>query len=144
MMPPPQFLPGGSEFHHVGVACKSLESEQGIMRGLGYKPVGEPFTDPRQGVTGVFLEGLGPRLELLAPLPDSDVLDPWLRSNAKLYHLAYLVQEMDRALWSAGSAGARQVSRAVPAVAFGDRRIAFLMLPDLLLVEFIEASPASE
>ena len=61
-------LPDGSRFHHIGLACRELEAELAGVSVLGYEPVGVPFTDPQQGITGVFVEGVGPRLELLAPL----------------------------------------------------------------------------
>jgi methylmalonyl-CoA/ethylmalonyl-CoA epimerase len=109
------------------------------MTALGYQPVGETFTDPRQGVTGLFLEGSGPRLELLAPLQGSTVLDPWLAVNAKLYHLAYEVPALGQAAAAAKAAGARQVSRPEPAVAFDGRPISFFMLRNRLLIELIEA-----
>jgi methylmalonyl-CoA/ethylmalonyl-CoA epimerase len=135
------FLPPTSRFHHVGVACTDLEAEKAGVRALGYESVGGPFTDRRQGVTGLFLEGIGPRLELLAPLEGSDVLDPWLRSKAKMYHLAYEVDDLADAIGDAKKVGARPLSPPVPAVAFEDRQICFLMLRSMLLVELIEAPP---
>jgi methylmalonyl-CoA/ethylmalonyl-CoA epimerase len=132
-------LQASSRFHHVGVACRDLEREQDGLRALGYVPVGKQFTDSRQGVVGVFLEGPGPRLELLAPFESSGVLDPWLRGRARMYHLAYEVSKLNEAISAARDAGARQMSAPTPAVAFGDRHICFVMLRNLLLVELIEA-----
>lgn len=129
----------GSRFHHVGVACRDLEQEQNELGALGYMPAGKPFTDPRQGVVGVFLEGPGPRLELLAPFESSKVLDPWLRARTKMYHLAYEVSRLNEAISEACDAGARQMSTPTPALAFGNRHICFVMLRNRLLVELIEA-----
>jgi methylmalonyl-CoA/ethylmalonyl-CoA epimerase len=131
-------LPDGSRFHHIGVACRDLADEQAGMRALGYEPVGAPFTDPRQGISGVFVEGTGPRLELLAPLEGSAVLDPWLRGGSRMYHLAYEVADLDGAVAAAVADGARLVSGPVAAVAFQQRRISFLMLQVRLLTELIE------
>jgi methylmalonyl-CoA/ethylmalonyl-CoA epimerase len=61
------------EFHHIGVACKDIESETKISMNLGYEIEGEDFIDPVQGVSGRFLVGGGPRLELLAPLTEKGV-----------------------------------------------------------------------
>jgi methylmalonyl-CoA/ethylmalonyl-CoA epimerase len=131
-------VPEGSRFHHVGVACRELDGELAGMRALAYEPVGAPFVDPQQGITGVFVEGLGPRLELLAPLEGSAVLDPWLRGGSRMYHLAYEVADLDAAVTSAEAEGARLVSEPVPSVAFDQRRICFLMLRVRLLTELIE------
>jgi methylmalonyl-CoA/ethylmalonyl-CoA epimerase len=124
-------------FHHVGYACRDLGAELAGLAPLGYAQVGDRFTDPVQGVSGLFCEGGGPRLELLAPLEGSDVLDPWLRGPAKLYHLAYEVPDVDGASAAMTADGARMVRAPVPAVAFDGRLITFLMLPSRLLVELI-------
>jgi methylmalonyl-CoA/ethylmalonyl-CoA epimerase len=131
-------LPPGAEFHHVGLACRDLERERDAFADLGYVSSGERFTDARQGVVGLFLEGLGPRIELLTPLGSSKVLDPWLSGRAKMYHLGYEVPDLAEALNAAAARGARQVSGPTPAVAFGERKICFVMLRNLFLVEFIE------
>ena len=65
----------------------------------------------------MFVEGLGPRLELLAPLEGSTVLDPWLRGGSRMYHLAYEVADLDAAVAAAearrrsAGLGARSVGR---------------------------------
>jgi methylmalonyl-CoA/ethylmalonyl-CoA epimerase len=130
-------LPPGASFHHVGYACRDLDAELAGFQALGYAAVGDPFTDPAQGVTGLFCEGGGPRIELLAPLQGSDVLDPWLRGPARMYHLAYEVPDVQVALEAMTAGGARIVRPPVPAVAFDGRHITFLMLPNRLLVELI-------
>jgi methylmalonyl-CoA/ethylmalonyl-CoA epimerase len=128
-------------FHHVGYACRDLEAELGPLAALGYAVVGERFEDPVQGVAGLFCEGGGPRLELLAPLPGSEVLDPWLRGPARMYHLAYEVGDVGGASAAMTLDGGRIVRPPVPAVAFDGRPIAFLMLPNRLLVELIGSAP---
>jgi methylmalonyl-CoA/ethylmalonyl-CoA epimerase len=132
-------LEADARFHHVGIACRDLRREQDGLEPLGYAPVGERFSDPRQGITGLFLEGPGPRLELLAALEGSDTLDPWLAGRAKMYHLAYEVPDLAAAIDAASGAGCRIISGPTPAVAFGERGICFVMLRTLFLVEFIEA-----
>jgi len=139
----PTILPPGARFHHIGVACRDLVRELDGLRGLGYEPSGPQFSDPRQGVLGVFLEGPGPRLELLAPSGESRVLEPWLSGNAKMYHLAYEVPQLRAALGAVSAAGARLVSRPVPAVAFDEREICFVMLRSIFLVELIQDARSS-
>jgi methylmalonyl-CoA/ethylmalonyl-CoA epimerase len=122
----------------VGVACRSLEEGEAGLRALGYEPAGAQFTDTQLGVKGLFAEGPGPRLELLAPLEGSTVLDPWLQRGSRMYHLAYEVDNLDTAVSAAVQADARQITAPTPAVAFGGRRICFFMLGIRLLVELIE------
>ena len=112
------------------------------MTVLGCRAEKADFTDPIQGVRGRFLIGPGPRLELLAAIPGRDTLDPWLKARVKLYHLAYEVDSIHEAIAHLVARRARHVSGPVPAVAFDGRSIAFLMLPNLLLIELIEAPKA--
>ncbi|HET9669902.1 MAG TPA: VOC family protein [Casimicrobiaceae bacterium] len=128
----------GLAFHHVGVACTAIAAEERFFAMLGYRPEGEIFDDPVQGIRGRFLAGQSPRVELLEPLGGTKgVLAPWLAQGVKLYHLAYLVPQLAPAIDSMRAQRAKLVVAPVPAVAFGGREIAFLMLPNRLLVELI-------
>jgi methylmalonyl-CoA/ethylmalonyl-CoA epimerase len=129
----------GLEFHHMGVACRDLDREAAPYAQLGYGAEGDDFQDPIQGIRGRFLVGGGPRLELVAPLgSEAGVLAGVLAKGIKLYHLAYTCLDLDQALAQAALGRAKLVVSPVPAVAFGGRRIAFVMLPNMMLVEFIE------
>jgi len=127
----------GLVFHHVGVACRNLDAEERVYTGLGYLRDGADFEDPMQGIGGRFLTGGGPRLELLVELPGSGVLTPWLRKGIRLYHLAWEAEDLARDSARLVQARAKVVVEPVPAVAFGGRRITFLMLPNLQLIELI-------
>lgn len=130
----------GLRFHHVGVACRDLDREQAGYALLGYRPEADDFTDPVQGVRGRFLVAPGqPRVELLVNLEGSTTLDPWLRGPARTYQQAYETDAFDDAVAQFRAAGARVVSPPVPAVAFGGRRICFVMLRTMTLVEVVEA-----
>ena len=130
----------GLAFHHVGLACADIEAEAARLAPLGYAMEAEAFVDPRQGVRGVFLAGQAPRLELLEPLPgrEDGVLAPWLAASIKLYHLAYETPDLAGKIAQLRASRAKVVVEPVPAVAFGGRHIAFLLLPNRLLIELIE------
>lgn len=131
-------LPPGSAFHHLGYACAALAKERAQLEQMGYRLEGEVFADPTQGVAGLFLTGPGPRVELLENLSGSTTLTPWLDKGVKVYHFAYQVPDMAEALaWSRGQRAVTTV-HPVPAVAFGGRRIAFVMLRNGFMLEFVE------
>lgn len=132
-------LPAGFEFHHLGYACTSIAKERQHFAAIGFVQEGADFVDPVQGVSGCFLVGPGPRVELLENLPGACTLTPWLDAGIKLYHFAYLVADMNQALDWARHQRARITVQPVPAVAFGMRHIAFVMCRNGLLLEFIEA-----
>lgn len=124
-------------FHHVGVACRDLDAEMGPLLGMGYRIEGDDIVDAAQGVRARFLSGQSPRLELLVALPGSRVLDPWLKSAARFYHLGYETSSIQQAISTLLDRGAILAAEPVPAVAFPGRRVAFLMLPTMLLIELI-------
>lgn len=134
----PGSLPEGFQFHHLGYACADLAKDRAQFERLGYAIEGEPFEDPIQGVAGLFLAGAGPRIELLENLPGSTTLKPWLAQGTRIYHFAYLVADMAAALAWSRSQRAVTTVQPVPAVAFGGRRIAFVMLRTGFMLEFIE------
>ena len=125
------------QFHHVGVVSINIARETEQLAVLGYRPEGAEFVDPLQGVRGLFLGGQSPCLELLSPLATQGVLEPWIKSNIKLYHLAYQTPDLSQAISELRRCGAKLVVDPVPAVAFSGRQIAFVMLPNMLLVELI-------
>src|SRR4051812_19637578 len=129
-------------FHHIGVACRDLDSEAETYALLGYSPEGDDFVDERQGIRGRFVTGPGPRLELLVALPGSAVLEPWLRKGVKYYHQAFLVDDLGSGLEHLCTQGGKVVVEPVPAVAFDGREISFVMLRNLTLVELVQAPRA--
>lgn len=130
---------GGLAFHHVGVACDDIDTEAKTLGLAGYTPEGERFIDARQGVEGMFLGGQSPRLELLQPITgiENGVLAPWLRAGHKMYHLAYETSDLAHAISRLRDQRAKLVVEPVPAVAFDGRCIAFVMLPNRMLIELI-------
>ena len=134
------FLGPGVVLHHLGVACRNVAADSAGLERLGFVREGEDFDDRRQGIKGRFLVGPGVRFELLEDLPGSNTLAPWLASRVRIYHQAYLVDDLDSSLARLLAAGARITRPPLPAVAFGGRRVAFAMLPELMLIELVESS----
>src|SRR4051812_31675080 len=129
---------GDLEFHHIGIACRTLEIERGDHELLGYQPEGELFEDPKQRIRGLFMT-LGPmRVELLEPLGPGSPLDGYLKRGIKIYHQCFSCVDISRSIEELVARGARVVSTPQPAVAFGNRPIAFLLLPSQMLVELVE------
>jgi methylmalonyl-CoA/ethylmalonyl-CoA epimerase len=133
--PPP--LPGLS-FHHVGLACQDLDTEAAAHAALGFVPEGTVFEDPHQRIRGWF-HTLGPfRVELLEPLDDASPVQDWLRRGVRLYHVCYETDDLGTALERLRAGGHRTVSAPAPAVAFGGRPVAFVMLRTRGLIELLQ------
>jgi methylmalonyl-CoA/ethylmalonyl-CoA epimerase len=131
-------------FHHLGLACRSVEAELRNWLALGYQVEGERFEDARQKIRGLFIVGCGPRLELLEPAGADSPLDGFIARGVKLYHQAFEAAVFEPALESLTERGGKLLAEPAPAVAFQGRRIAFVMLPGLNLIEIIEAESECE
>lgn len=130
-------------FHHLGFACKDIDVEKNKFLMMGYSQEGCFFEDAHQGVKGCFLvsgNGSGsPRIELLENLPGSTRLNPWLDNGSPLYHMAYVVEDIDLAIeWARNNKG-KVVSAPYPAVAFDMKSVCFVVFRGGFMIEFIEA-----
>lgn len=129
---------GDMAFHHIGVATRSIEKELPVYLLMGYEKEGEAFEDPAQGIRGLFITAKDqPRLELLENLPDSHTLDKPLESGQKFYHTAYYVDDIEAALKMCQNNRAKIISPLKESVYFG-KRICFLMLPNMQMIELLE------
>jgi methylmalonyl-CoA/ethylmalonyl-CoA epimerase len=123
--------------HHVGIATPTLARLGRRLEAVGFEPELE-FTDPAQGVTGLFTTVGDLRIELLAPLDNDPTLAPWLTHGNRMYQVAVEVADLEAEIESVVEAGGRLVRPPLPAVAFDGRRVAFLMVGAGFLVELIE------
>lgn len=130
------------KLHHVGIVVDDIES--GIQRYkalFGFVPVTEVADDPIQKVSVVLLsnpEADGVPIELIAPLTDDSPVSNILKGNVRLYHLCFLVENIEEALKNFRSNGAIIISGPVPAELFEGKRIAFVYTPDKYVVELLE------
>lgn len=131
-------LVGKFDFHHIGVATKSIEKELPSYSMLGYSLESAIFEDSQQGIRGLFLTAKNqPRLELLENLAESTTLDLYLKNNTKMYHSAYTVDHIEKAISVLTNCRAKIMSPLKESVYFG-KRICFLILPNMQLIELIE------
>ena len=130
------------KIHHIGIVTEDIES--GIQRYkamFGFIPVTEVIEDPVQKVSVVLLSGPevdSVPVELIAPLADDSPVSKILKGNVRLYHLCFLVEDIEEALRNFRSHGAIIISRPVPAKLFEGKRIAFVYTPDKYVVELLE------
>lgn len=128
--------------HHVGIVVKDLTGYgEAYKTFLGLSQASAIFEDPIQKVRLQFWKDTdGHLLELIEPAaPDSPVRKA-IEKGGGLNHLCYEVDDMDQEVRTAVERGAVLAGAIVPAVAFGGRRVAFLFLPKLNLIEFVEAA----
>jgi len=130
------------KLHHVGIVVDDIES--GIQRYkalFGFNPVTEVVDDPIQKVSVVLLSGPEAEsvpVELIAPLSDDSPVSKILKGKTRLYHLCFLVENIEEALRNFRSHGAIIISGPVSAELYEGKRIAFVYTPDKYVVELLE------
>lgn len=128
--------------HHVGFVVASIEAAMpGFVRSLEASWDGAIFADPLQKVRVAFLvtREREPQIELVEPHGDEAPVLHFLREKGGgLHHMCYEVDNLDEELPRLKSRGLHIAKRPHPAVAFGGRRIAWVLTPERLLIELLE------
>lgn len=126
---------------HVGIVVGSLEGAAAYYAShFGLREVGGRIVDPLQDVELQFLEDdAGARLELICPLSADSPSARALKTGGGLNHICYRVADLDASVKTLVAHDAKLVREALPAVAFGGRRVAFLYTRQRELIEFVEA-----
>lgn len=133
--------------HHIGVAVPVLDEAIRTYRDLfGYALQSGPYDDPIQRVAVCFLEkaaGGECLIELIAPLAGDSPIKGVLAKGGGAYHICFETPDIEKSLADMVEKRCIVVSRPVPAVAFGQRRIAWLYTAGRQLVELVEAENGS-
>lgn len=133
--------------HHVGVVVKDIQAAAPeYVADFGYEIASEVIHDPTQTAFVQFLRLPGDTtyLELVAPDgPDSKLANA-LKKRLTLNHVAYAVDDIEGACRVLRDRGAFLIRPPVGAVAFGGRRIAWLLGQDQVLVELVERGAEGE
>jgi methylmalonyl-CoA/ethylmalonyl-CoA epimerase len=131
----------GLHLHHVGVVVSAIEDTAGLYeRALGARRCGTAIHDPLQRVRLLFVElPDGSLVELIEPASDDSPVQSALAKGGGTHHLCFEVEdleaEMSRLRPVCIPTGAPK-----PAVAFGGRRVVFLLLGRHMLIELLEAA----
>lgn len=135
-------------FHHVGFVVTTLEeSAPDFAKILSASWTGDIFLDPLQRVRVTFLQvAVGQAMiELVEPIGAGSPVQRFLSTKGGgLHHLCYEVNDIKYELKRARLCGGVIVSRPKPAVAFGGRRIAWVLSSSGLLVELLERSGSED
>lgn len=129
--------------HHIGVVVRSVK-ESGALYSeqLGMRALGPAVHDPLQRVIVQFwaLDGNSTPIELIEPAGDDSPVASLLSKGGGLAHLCYEVDNLEGALNEVRQKGGIVISGPVPATAFHERRIAFVLLRGIGVTEFVEKS----
>jgi methylmalonyl-CoA/ethylmalonyl-CoA epimerase len=127
--------------HHVGFVVGDINaSMHAFVASLGAQWDGSVFRDEFQKVSVAFLvtAATDAQIELVEPAGTDSPVAKFLEKGGGLHHVCYEVKDLETALVDFRSRRALIVKRPLPAVAFGGRRIAWVLTAERLLVELLE------
>ncbi len=132
-----------SRLHHVGFVVRNIEGEiEGFAKSILASWDRKIYHDPLQKVRITFLQALNKTdalIELVEPATEDSPVQQFLAKGGGLHHLCYEVTDLDLHLRKVRGAGAVLVKAPLPAVAFENRRIAWVWTRQRLLLELLES-----
>lgn len=123
------FFGEGAEFHHIGIAVKSIRD---------LKEVGEITNDPIQKVSVAFVTLNGVPIEIIEPSDDDSPVLNSLKKGIKILHLCYSVPDIQLAISESRKHGFHCLHQPVPAAAFDNSNIAWIYSNEYGLIELLE------
>ena len=132
-----------SHLHHVGfVVAKIQQSIKDFVVSLEADWDQKITHDPSQKVNVTFIRTAGANdalIELVEPAAEDSPVLSFLQKGGGLHHLCYEVADLDAELSEMRGKGLVVVRKPIPAVAFENRRIAWVSTKQNLLLELLEA-----
>ena len=134
--------------HHIGYLVADIDAAISEFVAVGWKVRQAKLYDSARKVYLCFLENSGVMIELVCPSEDCKLFTALQRriGNAP-YHVCYFPDEVngfDAAIEALQNAGYFMTQAPEAAIAFGGRRVAFMMNPEIGLVEILEADTAEK
>ena len=127
--------------NHVALAVPDLAAASAKYQGTLGATVSAPQALPEHGVSVVFVDVGNTKIELLEPLGEGSPIAAFLEKNPSggMHHLCYEVDDLDAEIARFRRRRCLPLTPPAPAVAFGGRRIVFLMTPQRDLIELLES-----
>lgn len=129
------------QFHHIGVATGDIENSISLYENLGYITQGlRTIIDPIQKVELAFMfRENHPLIELVTPLNDDSPVKSILnKMKTTPYHTCYEVPIIEETIKELKKQHFVLVQKPTPAIAFNNKRIAFLYHKNIGLIELLE------
>lgn len=134
---------GGMKTHHLGMAVADIDKSIAGFRGLGWKLDGAVIDDAARNVKLAFLSRYdsGEVIELVSPTGEKSPVTNTLKSMKNVatpYHICYEVRDLEKAIEILKGRKYILTDPAKAAVAFDNRRVAFMLNRESGLIELLE------
>ena len=127
--------------HHMGFVVADIAAAMpAFVHSMAAEWDGQIIEDPLQKAKVAFLTTRpgDAQIELVQPVGEDSPVRRFLQERGGMHHLCYEVADLEAELKAFRSRGASIASRPKPAVAFGGRRIAWVITSEKFLVELLE------
>lgn len=133
----------GINIHHIGIAVADIKKSIAGYKELGWTWDEKIIDDSNRGVKLAFLRNNNTNelLELVSPISEGSPVSNTLCSMKNVstpYHICYVVEDIEKTIEILKSRKYILTEAAKPAVAFDDRRVAFMLRSDVGLIELLE------
>ena len=91
--------------HHIGYLVKDINKSVEVFRVLGYEIETDVFFDSGRKSNFCFMKKEYTRIELVEPSTESDIYTLLKTYNNAIYHVCYIVDDIDAALTELKSRG---------------------------------------
>ena len=128
-------------FEHIGVAVSNIKESLSVFNNLfELNDVSEIYEDIFQNIKISFFCFAGVKIELIEPLDGSkkSPVDNIIEKNMSYYHLCFRTGCIEDEILQLVEKGAIVVTEPIPSLAFSNRKIAFLYVEHLGLIELVE------
>lgn len=127
------------EIHHVGYLTKSISASLPEFVRMGFAVEKETAFDPFRKIDILFLRNGAYRVELIEPKGEDSPLYPLLKRYKNTpYHFCFSSGNMQRDIARLQEGGYLLMQQPLAAPCLGEAEAAFLMHPDLGIVELAE------
>lgn len=125
--------------HHIGYYVANLDDARKKFLQLGYVEESGCIFDEERKIHVQFLKNGAYRVELVAPGEGCTLFSGSIKKmGATPYHICYECADMEKAVSEQQEQGCLLVRPPNPAVAIGNRRVAFLYSDAVGMIELVE------
>jgi methylmalonyl-CoA/ethylmalonyl-CoA epimerase len=129
--------------NHVAIATRDLKAAAALYRDMLGAKVSDPVDQPEHGVTTIFVELPGSKVELLAPLGEASPIANFLARHPEggIHHLCFEVDDIIAARDRLKAQGARVLGDGEPKIGAHGKPVLFLHPKDFggVLIELEQA-----
>jgi methylmalonyl-CoA/ethylmalonyl-CoA epimerase len=128
--------------HHIGYVVPSIATVGArFAKSIAATWDEQIIYDPLQKVLVSFLTPAGDsaaQIELVEPAGDDSPVFAFLKQGGGLHHLCYEVDDLELQIQQMRASRSVLAKPPLPAIVFDGRRIAWMLTPDRLLLEYLE------